>query len=154
MIDYQRLFHTGIRVADLDKAMAELGPSLGVRWAQPREGEQPVWTPEGGAQQIPLRFTYSVEGPQHLELLEGAPGSIWEADGSPGVHHVGVWVDDIVEETGRLLDAGWHRSLRSRRPRQGSAGSRTSRRRVASSWSSSTPWLEPSFRAWWNDPNG
>ena len=117
LIDFQRLFHTGIRVTDLDKAMDEFGPSLGVAWAQPREGEQPVWTPETGLRSVPLRFTYSDEGPQHLELLEGAPGSIWDADGTPGVHHVGVWVDDVVAETEGLLRAGWH-------PRGRAAGAR------------------------------
>ena len=105
MIDFQRLFHTGIRVTDLDKAMAELTNALGVAWARPREGEQPVWTPETGLRSVPLRFTYSTEGPQHLELLEGAPRSIWDADGTPGVHHVGVWVDDVVAETDGLLRA-------------------------------------------------
>ncbi len=154
MIDYQRLFHTGIRVADLDKAMAELGPLLGVRWAQPREGEQPVWTPEGGAQQIPLRFTYSVEGPQHLELLEGAPGSIWEADGSPGVHHVGVWVDDIVEETGRLLDAGWHLIAAQQAPQAGFGRFTYLAPPSGLIVELVDAALEPSFRAWWNDPNG
>ena len=44
---------------------------------------------------IPLRFTYSAEGPQHVELLEGAPGSIWDGREQPGMHHVGLWSDDV-----------------------------------------------------------
>ena len=107
MIDYQRLFHTGIRVADLEVAMAELGPALGVTWSSICEWEQPVWTPDQGAQAFPLRFTYSTDGPQHLELLEGAVGSVWHAGDSPGAHHVGVWVDDIASETQCLVDHGW-----------------------------------------------
>ena len=107
MIDYQRLFHTGVRVTDLAQAMAELGPALGVTWAEPRHGEQRLWTPDGGQQTVALSFTYSVEGPQHVELLQGAPGSIWATAGVPGVHHVGVWVDDLPAETRGLLDAGW-----------------------------------------------
>src|SRR3954466_12435259 len=107
MIDFGRLFHIGVRVPDLDKAMTELGGSLAVRWATIRDGEQPVWTPERGERSEPLRFTYSVDGPQHLELLEGGPGSPWDAAGAPGAHHLGVWVDDVATETGRLVDAGW-----------------------------------------------
>jgi lactoylglutathione lyase len=107
MIDYRSVFHTGIRVDDLDDAMAQLGPGLGVSWARPREGEQPVWTPDAGEQLVPLRFTYSVDGDQHVELLEGAPGSVWAAGPSPGVHHVGVWVDDVAAETASLVDRGW-----------------------------------------------
>lgn len=107
MIDYQRVFHTGVRVVDLDKAMAELGSGLGLAWSAPVEVEQRVWTPDGGATTHPLRFTYSAEGPQHVELLESPPGSPWHAGGHPGVHHVGVWVDDVVAEAERLVDAGW-----------------------------------------------
>lgn len=33
--DYQRaLYHVGVRVPDLEAAMAELGSGLGVTWAQ------------------------------------------------------------------------------------------------------------------------
>src|SRR5437667_12783756 len=107
MIDVGRMFHFGIRVADLDKAMAEMGGALGVRWATVRDREQAVWTPERGAERVSLRFTYSVDGPQHLELLEGGPGTPWHGAESPGVHHVGVWVDDVATETRRLVDLGW-----------------------------------------------
>lgn len=108
MIDYQRLYHTGIRVPDLDAAMAEMGEGLGVTWAEVRETEaQDVWTPAEGLRQVPLRYVYSCEGPQHVELLESSPGSPWHAGDQPGVHHVGVWVDDVTAETQRCLDLGW-----------------------------------------------
>ena len=35
MIDYQQIYHTGIRVPDLAAAMDEMGESLGVTWATP-----------------------------------------------------------------------------------------------------------------------
>jgi catechol 2,3-dioxygenase-like lactoylglutathione lyase family enzyme len=108
MIDYQRLYHTGIRVPDLDAAMAEMGEALGVTWASVMDvPEQQVWTPQDGPGTVPLRFVYSCEGPQHIELLQGAPGSIWDGTDQPGVHHVGLWVDDVAAETQRGVDMGW-----------------------------------------------
>ncbi len=108
MIDYQRIYHTGVRVPDLRAAMAELGPQLGVTWAQPVHAPaQPAWTPEDGAQTLELHFVYSCEGPQHIELLQGPPGSIWDGRTQPGVHHVGLWSDDVPGDTQRCVDAGW-----------------------------------------------
>ena len=78
------LFHVGVRVADLEAAMAELGDGLGITWASVVEGDQPVWTPADGAFTTPVRFTYSCEGPQHVELVQGAPGSPWDGTDVPG----------------------------------------------------------------------
>lgn len=108
MIDYQRIFHTGIRVPDIRAAMAEMGDSLGVTWAQLVEHPgQSIWTPAAGQQRLPLKFVYSCEGPQHIELLEGPAGSLWDGRDAPGVHHVGLWVDDVAAETDAVLARGW-----------------------------------------------
>jgi len=100
-------FHVGIRVVDLEAAMADLGPALGATWCQVQERDQRVWTPEGGAGQTPLRFTYSAEGPVHLELLQGQPGTIWDAGDGAGLHHSGIWSDDVKAETDALVADGW-----------------------------------------------
>jgi len=108
VINYQDLFHVGVRVPDLDVAMEELGDSLGLTWSETRENPaQSLWTPSTGLQDIHLRYTYSAEGPQHVELLEGAPGSFWDGNDRGGAHHVGVWVDDVDAESDRLIAAGW-----------------------------------------------
>ena len=150
MIDYQRLFHTGIRVPDLDAAMEEMGETLGVTWAsvQDKPGQQ-VWTPEDGRQRTHLRFTYSCEGPQHLELLEGEPGSVWDGRDDPGVHHVGVWVDDVAAETQRCLDLGWTLAAAQASPDDG-FGAFTyvvppSGPIVELVWSA----IKPRFESWW-----
>ena len=78
MFNFQEIFHIGIRVPNLQRAMEEMGESLGVTWAQAVENPgQSLWTPEKGQQELPLKFVYSCEGPQHLELLEGPENSIW-----------------------------------------------------------------------------
>ena len=84
-VDYAtRSYHQGVRVPDLDAAMDELGPALGITWCSPQAREQRVWLPGEGAATLPLRFVYSAEGPQHVELLEGPPGSIWDGREQPG----------------------------------------------------------------------
>jgi catechol 2,3-dioxygenase-like lactoylglutathione lyase family enzyme len=115
----QAQFHVGVRVADLESSMAALSAGLGLRWAQVVEREQDVWTPEAGAHQVPLRFTYSCDGPQHVELLQGSPGSVWDGTTSPGIHHVGVWVDDIAAEVERLVGVGWTLEAAGRPPEDG-----------------------------------
>ena len=89
MIDYSKAYHHGVRVPDLDAAMAEIGSALGVSWCAPQDRDQNVWLPETGQTSIPLRFTYSSQGPQHIELLQGGRGSIWD-----GAEHRGctTWV--------------------------------------------------------------
>jgi catechol 2,3-dioxygenase-like lactoylglutathione lyase family enzyme len=108
MVNYQDLFHVGMRVPDIDVAMDELGASMSLTWAEMRENPaQTLWTPEHGLQEIHLKYVYSAEGPQHIELLEGAPGSFWDGTGCTGAHHVGVWADDVAAETRALVEAGW-----------------------------------------------
>ena len=103
MIDYQDLFHVGIRVPDLDIAMDELGASLGVTWSETRENPtQSLWTPTDGLQEIHLRYTYSAEGPQHIELLQGNPGSFWTATITPGRT---TWASGSTTSTVRRTDS-------------------------------------------------
>ena len=108
MIDFQAIFHIGVRVPDLEQAMAELGSSMGVTWAEARDNPaQVIWTPAGGSQEVHLKYVYSAEGPQHIELLEGPAGSFWDGRDQPGAHHVGIWADDVSGETDALVAAGW-----------------------------------------------
>ena len=108
MIDFKEIFHIGIRVPNIEAAMEEMGESLNVTWAELVENSsQGLWTPDDGQQSIPLKYVYSCEGDQHLELLEGQPGSFWDGNENPGVHHFGVWVDDVKVETERLLGLDW-----------------------------------------------
>jgi len=120
VLDFEsNLFHIGVRVRDLDAAMADLSASLGITWAAVVEREQSLWTPSEGSYTVTLRFTYSCEGPQHVELLQGPAGSPWDGADLPGVHHIGVWTDDVAAETERLVAAGWTLELAGRSPEEG-----------------------------------
>jgi hypothetical protein len=108
VIDYQKVFHTGILVPNLEAAMAAMGGALGVTWAKPWFYEpMSYWTPAGKQSSPLLRVTYSREGPQHVELIQGMPGSPWDSARCHGVHHVGVWVDDLKTEAASLAKQGW-----------------------------------------------
>ena len=120
MIDFKEIFHIGIRVPNIEAAMEEMGESLNVTWAELVENSsQGLWTPDDGQQNISLKFVYSCEGDQHLELLEGQSGSFWDGNENPGVHHFGVWVDDVKAETERLLGLDWELLGSAKSPAEG-----------------------------------
>ena len=122
MFNLQEIFHIGIRVPNIYQAMEEMGKSLNITWTEVVESPgQRIWTPEHGQQEVPLKFVYSCEGPQHLELLEGTKGSFWDGSEDSGVHHLGVWVDDVKGETERLLTLGWDLLGSARSPEEGYA---------------------------------
>ena len=119
MLDFTRCYHHGVRVPNLEAAMAEIGAAVGVTWCEAQVREQAVWLPGVGDTTVPLRFTYSAQGPQHIELLEGAPGSIWDGREHPGLHHVGVWSDDVAGDTQAMVDQGWTVLMGQRGPEVG-----------------------------------
>ena len=119
MTNYADCYHQGVRVPSLEPAMEELGAALGLTWCEPQKRDQAVWIPDRGQMTIPLRFTYSAEGPQHVELLEGAPGSIWDGRDAPGLHHVGLWSEDVVRDTEAYVARGWTVLLGQRPPEDG-----------------------------------
>jgi catechol 2,3-dioxygenase-like lactoylglutathione lyase family enzyme len=122
MIDFSGLFHTGVRVPDIHEAMAQYSANLGLTWAALQEREQSVWIPGVGQTTIALKFTYSCEGPHHVELLQGAPGSIWDAGDAPGLHHYGVWVDDVKAVTEAAMANGWTLAFAGVSPEKGYGG--------------------------------
>jgi hypothetical protein len=55
---------------------------------------------------VDVCFTYTLDGPPYLELIERRPNTVFDA---LGLHHIGVWTDDPVGESGRLAELGWPR---------------------------------------------
>ena len=107
MIDYSRLFHTGVLPQDLDEAIEFYSRTLGLTFAEPYQFEAlPIWMPGEGLIHIRDRFTYSIEGPVHLELQVGEKGSFYDPALSRG-DHVGVWVDDVTRSVSDMVAAGW-----------------------------------------------
>lgn len=119
MTDLSDLFHVGLRVPDLDAAMAELTSAMSATWAPVMQRENAAWVPGRGHVKVQLRYTYSCEGPVHLELLEGEAGSIWNGDDRQGLHHLGVWTDDVAGMTEALIAAGGTLELAGEAPEDG-----------------------------------
>jgi lactoylglutathione lyase len=119
VLDHTRLFHIGIRVVDIQAAMTELGTQMGVTWASVQDRPMSVWIPGSGAAVLQLALTYSIEGPVHLELLQGPKGSIWDAHDLPGAHHFGYWSDDVAADTDQLLSDGWTLEIAAAAPSDG-----------------------------------
>ncbi len=120
MFDYQGVYHTGIRVPDVDVAMAEMGASLRVTWASVQYStDRSIWTPERGNERVELTFVYSCEGPQHIELLQGQAGSVWDCGDQPGLHHVGVWSENVAADVDRFVAAGWRVAAAGEAPEKG-----------------------------------
>jgi catechol 2,3-dioxygenase-like lactoylglutathione lyase family enzyme len=119
MLDHSRLFHVGIRVTDLEASMIEIGKNVGVTWASVQDRPMSVWLPDSGTVELQLALTYSVEGPVHLELMHGTPGSIWDGSDVPGAHHFGYWSDDVAADTTAMLADGYTLELAAAAPEDG-----------------------------------
>lgn len=149
MFDYQDTFHVGVRVPDIEAAMSELGKGLKVTWAQLQVREQATWIPGKGKLTFPLKFTYSAEGPQHIELLESVPGSPWYGADAPGVHHMGIWVDSVPETTERLISEGWTLEMAGLPPEEGYGAYSYVRSPAGFLLEPVTRGALPMFERWW-----
>jgi hypothetical protein len=108
MIDKDmHLFHTGFIVDDLEIAMAQWGTALGLHWAPPKTATTPMRCPDGilGRE---ARFSYSVEGPHHVELLQQVePAPYLSLTGGRHIHHLGYYTRDLAGQSERLEQLGF-----------------------------------------------
>ncbi len=103
MIDFTAVSHFALAVPDIEEAMRGFEETLGLSFARLTEMSTIVEV-DGEPVAIPLLVTYSVEGPPHLELIEGPAGTVWEP--AAGIHHVGVWSEDLAGDVDELAAAG------------------------------------------------
>jgi Glyoxalase/Bleomycin resistance protein/Dioxygenase superfamily len=91
-------FQVGVLVEDIEAAREELGRALGVTWGDIVERQNGDWN---------IRVCFALEGPPYLELIEGPPGSPWEAVGGSRIDHIGCWTPDIEASKQQLADDGF-----------------------------------------------
>jgi hypothetical protein len=102
-----KLFHTGVIVDDLERAMESWGTALGLHWAPPKTATTPMSCPDGVLPRE-VRFVYSVEGPHHIELLEQVDATPYlSLTGGRHIHHLGYFTTDLVGQSRRLEEQGF-----------------------------------------------
>jgi hypothetical protein len=105
------LFHTGVIVDDLEAAAALWTASFGFHWAPPQTAATPMRCPAGVLPRE-VRFTYSLEGPHHIELLEQVdPGPYLHLSTDRHIHHVGYYTTDLAAQSARLEALGFAAEL-------------------------------------------
>jgi catechol 2,3-dioxygenase-like lactoylglutathione lyase family enzyme len=104
-VPFENVYHIGVVVADINRAIAELSNQLGIAFEPPAAVSVGAEY-RGAFSQHTVTVSYGRQGPPYLELLQGTPGGIWAAQDEPRMHHLGVWVDDLAGEVKRLETAG------------------------------------------------
>ena len=100
-------FHIGMAVEDIDQCCKQIGEDLNLDWLPIKSFDPlPFWTPEEGLREISVKATYSRQGPQRIEIVQGT-SIFYDPNRLPDSRHVGIWVDDLIEEAARLIDKGW-----------------------------------------------
>ena len=90
-------FQVGFVVPNLEAAMVEFGAGLGVELVGPQERDLGEWI---------LRIAFAQTPPPYVELIEGPPGSLWDATAGAHLHHLGYWSEDMEADSARLEAAG------------------------------------------------
>ena len=100
-------FHIGMAVEDIDQCCKQIGEDLNLDWLPIKSFDPlPFWTPEEGLREISVKATYSRQGPQRIEIVQGT-SIFYDPNRLPDSRHVGIWVHDLIEEATRLIDKGW-----------------------------------------------
>ncbi len=98
-------FHVGYVVADVDEAMVRLSAATGITWHPPQVFSLDIMV---GDQRLGFdnRFTYSVEGPVQIEIVQGPAGTLFDASLYGGPNHNGYWTDDLRGDIDSLVTGG------------------------------------------------
>ena len=98
------MYHVGCVVPDLVAACERHSRLFGTRWASTRRPRFQAFV-DGRVQDVELLVSYSIDGPQHVELIQDVTGTVW---GPRGLHlnHVGYYTDDLRRSMRDLEEAG------------------------------------------------
>ncbi|ORT56768.1 VOC family protein [Streptomyces sp. CB03238] len=90
-------YHVCFAVPDLERAMLDFTRSAGVEWSDPLSDRLGEWD---------YRIVFTTGGPPFIELIEGPPGSPWDASAGARFDHLGFWSSDVRQGSRRLEEAG------------------------------------------------
>ncbi|MFF0186578.1 VOC family protein [Streptomyces sp. NPDC005244] len=103
----QRIWHIGVAVDDLERGKKEFAEVFGLTWRPTRVRMLTLTGAEGADYEVECHVTFSEGGPFAVELWESIPGTRLAAAPDGGVHHIGYWADDTVQENARLSALGF-----------------------------------------------
>jgi hypothetical protein len=107
-------FHVGIVVDDVESTLAELSELLGYEWCDEVLFPTAIDLPTGDAV-VDMRLTYSMTSPR-LEIIQTVGGTLWEPASGSGIHHLGYWSDDVVQDSDELERRGFAMEAAGRPP--------------------------------------
>ncbi|MEU5852621.1 VOC family protein [Saccharopolyspora shandongensis] len=90
-------YHVGVVVPDVEKAMRDFESSAGVEWHEPQATRLGDWD---------YRIVFTKGGAPFIELIEGPPGSPWDASAGARFDHLGYWTSSLEAGARRLADQG------------------------------------------------
>jgi hypothetical protein len=104
-----RIYHIGIVVPQLEPAMEELSAAAGITWARPQRDVRVTYGTPDGPRTWDVTFVYS-DQPPYIELLLRSDGTLWT---EVGLHHLGIWSDDVDADSAALERRGcvWQAAL-------------------------------------------
>ena len=109
MLD-KSFFHVGIVVPRLEEALEHLSATLGLRWGPVTASDVTIEDGDGRRTTVPLRLVYSVE-PPYIEVIEEAPGTVWECNPYSNLHHIGFWADGLQASHDHLVASACPREV-------------------------------------------
>ena len=108
-------FHIGIATDNLDASMAAITDALGLTWTPPSAGGEILLRTVDGDLQPRPRSCISRQGPVHVDLMQGRPGTIWATDGTR-LHHFAYWTTDLAGDVAQLGEDGWELEMTGGEP--------------------------------------
>jgi len=86
-------YHLCFVVQDIETATNDLTRTLGVTWSPVQDGRLGEWG---------YRIVLSAEGPPFFEVIQGPPGSPWDATAGSRFDHLGYWSDGVDVDKHRM----------------------------------------------------
>ncbi|WP_030663133.1 VOC family protein [Streptomyces rimosus] len=90
-------YHVCFAVPDIERAMRDFSRATGTEWREPVSDRIGEWD---------FRIVFTGGGPPFVELIEGPPGSPWDASGGARFDHIGFWTGDVETGSRRLAEQG------------------------------------------------
>lgn len=90
-------YHLCFAVQDIEQASTDLTRVLGMAWGPVRAGQLGEWD---------YQIVFSAQGPPFFEVIQGSPGSPWDATSGSRMDHIGYWCNDISSDKQRLAERG------------------------------------------------